>query len=230
MALDIEQQLPLAPPSQVGQWVERHGGAELAERARRIAQVEGTDPSAAAPAAAASPAPKAPDPAAIATAPGGRMMPDEPLPEATRPSLRPPPHDGAFTQTSLVSSDLERPARRSRRATALGLAFALVLLVAVGGLAMRARAPLPPAGAASAVPSAVASLPPSPSVAPSVPMASAGAPDDAVDPSDLPLVAPPSRTARPAPPVRRPPTVDCDPPYTVDANGYRKYKRECATR
>jgi hypothetical protein len=48
-------------------------------------------------------------------------------------------------------------------------------------------------------------------------------------------VAPPlPRAPRSAPAVRHAPSTPaapapgCDPPYTVDDNGYRKYKRECA--
>jgi serine/threonine-protein kinase len=81
-----------------------------------------------------------------------------------------------------------------------------------------------------AQPSAVASAAPAsapPSTASPAPSPNA---DDAIQPSALPLV--PARPARPAPPVRRPPAAQnpaCNPPYTVDANGYRKYKRECAS-
>ena len=39
-----------------------------------------------------------------------------------------------------------------------------------------------------------------------------------------PVTAPPPRTATPAPaPVRK----NCDPPYTIDSNGRKKYKLEC---
>jgi serine/threonine-protein kinase len=42
-------------------------------------------------------------------------------------------------------------------------------------------------------------------------------------------VAPARATATPGPrPARRRPSASCDPPFTVDANGYRHYKLECA--
>ena len=65
-ALAIEESLPLAPPSQVGQWVERVGEPELAERARRIAEVEGM----AGHGTSAPLLPRPRDNAAMATAPG----------------------------------------------------------------------------------------------------------------------------------------------------------------
>jgi hypothetical protein len=232
MALEIEQQLPLAPASQVGAWVERHGGDALAERARRIAEVEGTGESRESD--AAPPPLKPADQAAMATAPGGRPLMDEGSLVATRQMGRILPHEAAHTDTSLVSSDLERAPRRNRRATALGLGLAALVVVAVGGLAMRDRAPQPgvappaPAASSTAAPTAPADLVPS-----AVPATSVATPDDAVDPSALPLAPAPARPGRPlpfVPPIRRAPGVDCDPPYTVDANGYRKYKRECANR
>ncbi|HEY8039200.1 MAG TPA: serine/threonine-protein kinase [Polyangiaceae bacterium] len=234
MALEIEHQLPLAPASQVGQWVERHGGEALAERARRIAEVEGTGESPER--EVAPPAPKPADQAAMATAPGGRLAMDEGSLVATRQMGRILPHEAAHTDTSLVSSELERAPRRrvaNRRATAIGLGLAALVVVAVGGLAMRDRAPQ---GVASPAPPASSATPPVASpdpVATPVPATSVASPDDAVDPSALPLAPAPTRPGRPgsfAPPIRRAPGVDCDPPYTVDANGYRKYKRECANR
>ena len=227
MALEIEQQLPLAPPSQVGEWVERHGGAELAERARRIAEVEGTWESP----EVAAPARRKPDQAAMATAPGGRPVMDEGSLVATRPLGRMLPHEAAHTDTSLVSSELERMPRRSRRATVLGLGLAGLVVLAVSGLAMRDRAP-PTAASPAPVLSAIATAAAASAdpVAPGAPTPSVAGPDDAVDPSALPLAPAPGHPGRPLPPIRRAPGVDCDPPYTVDANGYRKYKRECATR
>jgi hypothetical protein len=240
MALAIEEALPLAPPSQVGEWVERHGGEALAERARRIAEVEGTPDG-----VSLGPAPaRAPDAAAIATAPGGRLALDEGSLVATRQLVRPPhPADSAGTDVSLVSSELETVAPRPRRALAVGLGVAAAGIVAAV-LALQARAPSQSAAptALSASASAPASTP-SAAFAPAAPSVLAVAPppaasqapaiDDAVSPSALPL-APPlpvPRLPRPvAAPRRAPaPAPGCDPPYTVDANGYRKYKRECAT-
>ncbi len=233
MALAIEQELPLAPASQVGQWVERLGGETLAERALRIAEVEGAPEGTAPP----SRAPRAPEPASVATAPGSRRPdPDEPSLVATRQMTRNLPRvavvDGAQTDTSLVSSELEKPAR-PRRTYAAGAALAALLILG-GGLVVASRSSAP--AFVQGTPST--GLPVTASAAPSV-SAIAAAPsaapaDDAIQPSALPLAPPVPRGARPAMPTRRaqpapvPPVPGCDPPYTVDANGYRKYKRECA--
>lgn len=233
MALAIEETLPLATASQVGQWVEHLGGASLAERARRIAEVEGAPES-------ASPEPRVsrpPEPASLATAPGGRIDPDEPSLVATRQMTRQLPRalavDAAQTDTSLVSSDLERPVR-TRRAYLAGAGVA-VLLVAGAGLVLASR-PTGSAVAPAVVPqasTAVSAAPPAVTAPPEPPAPTASqAPDDAIQPSALPLAPPVPHAPRPAAPTRRanpPPSANCDPPYTVDANGYRKYKRECAS-
>src|ERR1700689_2012963 len=120
-ALAIEGALPLPPPSQGGQWVERVGGPELAERARRIAEVEGT-------AGQGTSAPRLPRPrdtAAMATAPGSRMAIEELSLVATRPITRPVGLEVAHTDTSLVSSELEPAAPRSRRAYVAGIVGAV---------------------------------------------------------------------------------------------------------
>jgi serine/threonine-protein kinase len=233
MALAIEETLPLAPASQVGQWVERLGGEGLAERARRIAEVEGA-------AEGSSPAPRVsrpPDAASVATSPGGRIDPDEPSLVATRQMMQKFPRasavEAAQTDTSLVSSDLERPVR-SRRAYLAGAGFAALLVLAAGlVLAVRSSgnsvtpAVVPPASTVASAAPPVATAP-----ADTPPPAASQVTDDAVQPSNLPLAPPVPHSPRPAVPTRRanpPPSADCNPPYTVDANGYRKYKRECAS-
>jgi eukaryotic-like serine/threonine-protein kinase len=237
MALAIEEALPLAPASQVGRWVESLGGAGLADRARRIAEVEGA-PEGTTPA----PAPSRPDAASIATAPGRRPEPDEPSLVATRQMSRPLPWasgmDGAQTDTSLVSSELERPARARRTMVAgLGAAGLLAVALVAGGVVLASRAPssavAPTVSVPAATAPAAASAPPAASAAAAAP----ATPDDAIQPSALPLAPAAARPARPSTPVRKaasspasPASLGpaCDPPYTVDANGYRKYKRECA--
>jgi hypothetical protein len=232
MALAIEQELPLAPASQVGQWVERLGGETLADRALRIAEVEGA-PEGTAPPPRVS---RAPEPASVATAPGARRPEvDEPSLVATRQMTRNLPRaplvDAAQTDTSLVSSELERPAR-PRRAYAAGAALAGLLLLG-GGLVLASRSS-PPGLAQGITPTVLTAPAPSTPSVPATAVASTAPADDAIQPSALPLAPPAPRGPRPAMPTRRaqpppgPPPPGCDPPYTVDANGYRKYKRECA--
>jgi serine/threonine-protein kinase len=79
--------------------------------------------------------------------------------------------------------------------------------------------------------SPVSTTAPTTSVAPA-PAASQAPVDDAIQPSALPLAPPLPHAPRPTTTTRRAPAAlpaGCDPPYTVDANGYRKYKRECAS-
>jgi hypothetical protein len=249
MALAIEETLPLAPPSQVGQWVERFGGDALAERARRIAEVEGiVEPggtgglagSGAPGVTDAAPPPASrprPDAAAIATAPGGRRIAFDDLSlVATRPHVRAPAirePEPAHTDTSLVSSELAPPVRRTRRASVFGAAAVAAVVGVVGVLAMQTRTPgqatEPPASASTPVADLSATAAPPGAPAPTPSQAVVSPPDDAVDPGALPLAPPTVRPGRAAPAPRRAPNPACDPPYTVDANGYRKYKRECAT-
>jgi len=237
MALAIEQELPLAPASQVGQWVEKLGGEILAERALRIAEVEGAPEGTAPPPRVSRP----PDAASVATAPGrGRPEPDEPSLVATRQMTRnlarAPVVDAAQTDTSLVSSDLEKPPR-TRRAYVAGASLAALLVVG-GGLVLASRSS-PPVVAQGLTPSAPATQESSAPSAQPTAAGSTAAPatavaDDAIQPSALPLAPPAPHGPRPAMPTRHaqppagPPLPGCDPPYTVDANGYRKYKRECA--
>jgi serine/threonine-protein kinase len=247
MALAIETALPLATPSQVGQWVERLTGDLLAERRRQIAEIErdgegaegGTSIRLSRPA----------DPAVnIATAPGGRLPFDEGSVSMTRPEGRAPRAEAMFTDTSLVASEPQVRRRPDRRSSLVGLGG--VALVAAGvalGVMWLRGSPAGPAGATNIATGAsmpapavtwVASTTSSPPavdpVAPGAPPASistAPAPPE-VSPTDLPLA--PAATAHPTfvPRIavpRRAPGAACDPPYTIDANGYKKYKRECAS-
>jgi serine/threonine-protein kinase len=235
MALAIEAALPLAPPSQVGQWVVRLTADVLAERRQIIADIEreleGADGGTAIRLA------RVKDPAVnIPTAPGGRPVLDEPSLSLTRPEGRVPVQEAVFTDTSLVSSEARPPRRSGRRASLLGLAF--VAIAVVGAVTVLRLAPLTSSSTAIAPTSAsnVASATTSTAVSPptsttaSIPSAAAIPTDSppVVTPTDLPeaTATAPSRAAEPR---RRPPSASCNPPYTIDANGYKRYKRECAS-
>jgi serine/threonine-protein kinase len=231
MALAIEESLPLATPSQVGQWVERLMADVLSERRQQIAEiereVEGAD------GGTAIRLSRPPDPAVnIPTAPGGRPPVDEPSLMATRPEMRAPAQEAMFTDTSLVASEPRSPTRRtSRRGSLLGLAsVGLVTLAVVGGVALLRRNAASPTAAtgtttASVVPVASGTASPPP-VAPAATTADPDAPP-VVSPTDLPEATSPP-TGRALPPRRAAP-ASCNPPYTIGPNGYKKYKRECAS-
>jgi hypothetical protein len=215
--------------------VERLMADVLAERRRQIAAIEregeGDD------GGTAIRMSRPPDPAVnIPTAPGGRVPVDEPSLQATRPELRAPLAEAMFTDTSLVASEPQSPPRRpGRRGSLVGLAsLGLVSLVIVGGVAMRRRdGAAPPVAAASATTTTAAatsdvtaSTPPTPGTT-TAPATEPPSPP-VVSPTDLPeATSPPA--ARVASPPRRPAPASCNPPYTIGPNGYKKYKRECAS-
>jgi serine/threonine-protein kinase len=231
MALAIEESLPLATPSQVGQWVERLMADVLAERRQQIAEIEREGEGAEGGTAIRMSRP--PDPAVnIPTAPGGRPPVDEPSLNATRPELRAPAVEAMLTDTSLVASE-PRPATRrtSRRGSLVGLAsVGLVFLGVIGGVALLRRdGTRPPVAATAATIAPVVPVTHVASPAPLPPAATTADPDapPVVSPTDLPEATSPP-TGHAAPPRRAAP-ASCNPPYTIGPNGYKKYKRECAS-
>ncbi len=237
MALAIEAALPLAPPSVVGQWVDRLTADLLAERRKLVADIEregeGTE------GGTVIRLSRPPDPAiGVATAPGGRAPLDEPSLSVTRPEGRLAAQaEGMLTDTSLVSSQARPPRRTSRRATvlAVGLAAATVagtlLLLRAG---VRTDAPrttaTTTAASAPAAPTASAASAAAPPPSSAAPAAAPTAPSPpVVSPTDLPEATPTSPPRGIEPRRRAPAGSSCNPPYTIDANGYKKYKRECAT-
>jgi serine/threonine-protein kinase len=212
MARAIEACVAPATPSAVGAWVDGLQGPTVRERAARIAQIERQGPS--------RPAEREVVGAATAEAPG----------------------DVAATQLTQVSSSDPRatpPSRRGLWVAALGG----VALAAAGGALAAYRAShggaLPPAPVESpsatsrAADSAAAVQPPAAS---GQPLASAPAATSAPAPVATPSTAPAIPATRPkprrgaTPPLAAPATTKanaCDPPYTVDADGVRQYKKQC---
>jgi serine/threonine-protein kinase len=240
MAIAVEEALPLAPPSQVGQWVERLTQDALAERRRQIADIEGeSDGGGGEDDGTAIRLARARDSARnIPTSPGGRPGLDEPSMTVTRRESLPPAsaHEALPTDTSLVSSELAPPRRTGRRASVLALGGAAALVI--GGALLLTRGDASP-------PVHVESSPPAPSVQPAAPaVAPTAAEPSTIAVDDLPSASPalpssPEPSGAPVPGARPHPAGDgarrhlpgpCDPPYTIDANGYKKYKRECASR
>jgi serine/threonine-protein kinase len=245
MALAIEGTVPLAPPSHVGQWVERLRPEMLAERRTQIAEIE-RELEAAGPGTAIRLAP-ARDPAVdIATSPGGRRVADEASVTATLPVARETAHETMLTETSLVASEPHPRGRSSLRAPLLALAILLVVVGAVASLrramtgASRAIATTTAAASTNAATmTATAAM-----TATGTPRAASSiSPEPAPTPGPAPAIAPESpapvttidRPAATAPHSGRPEhhrrasPPSCTPPYTIDANGYKRYKRECAS-
>ncbi len=206
MAVALEAACAPATPREVGAWVAGLAASELAERAALVASIER----------------------------GASVGVDRDAQTGPTASLE------ASSQRSLaaIAAAKEPPPRASRRSLVFGAAV-LALAIAAGFGAGRARdrdpSVLAPAGRPSPptfIASATWTAPPAEPVAIAT-SASAVAPSaSARGNSDAPTsrVAAPrasSSAARRAPPAAsaRPPA--CDPPYTVDPEGVRVYKREC---
>ena len=136
------------------------------------------------------------------------------------------------------------PSRR-RRALFVSLALGAVLLpIAIAIAITLLRSPASPASSGPELPASasLAALTEAPGGEPSpapLPPASAASGSGAIRPPDPPTATIPSETtdagAKPAPPKvaaptgRKPPGRNdpCNPPFTVDEQGHKRYKREC---
>jgi serine/threonine-protein kinase len=185
MARALENVLPAATASELGDFVERWAGTTLQERQRQLGDIEaGNEES---PASGARPA------------------------------------RGAEPETQLsASSDRTLGASpRGRAAIAVSAALAAAAVLVFAGMRLGAR------GTTSS-PASVAEPTQSATSAPSAEPTSASI-STAASAADTPSAPPP-----PAPkPVARPgrggaTRPSCAPPYTIDADGTRIYKRECA--
>jgi serine/threonine-protein kinase len=232
MALAIETTLPLATPSQVGQWVERLTADVLSERRRQIAEIEreaeggegGTHIRLA----------RTVDPAVnIPTAPGGRIEPEREEPSLTATRLEgrisgAPAQEAMFTDTSLVAPEASPPPRPGRRATVLGVVGVGLVSVAVAGGALLLRRDAPSPAVAASATTTTPAAPSASAAATPVPTATETSTTPLVSPTDLPEAT--SRSPHPQPGSgRRPGPASCNPPYTIGPDGYKKYKRECAS-
>ncbi len=213
MALALENVAAVVPPSQLGEWTRALAEAGLAKRAATVARIE---------ALAATddvPAPPYSAPRFAATLP---------LTEAPRSSqdfartlaYREPPHTGSAANTALTTGPMLSSQRKKRITVVLLLAAVTcgiaggVLLAVLGAKSdgptqTSARAASPGAGTDVAPAPTTPELPPAPvAEALGAPAASASA-----------------ETPRPKPAAAK--RASCNPPYTLDAQGIKVYKREC---
>jgi serine/threonine-protein kinase len=229
MALALERCIPLAPPSEVGSWVETLAKSVLTSRSERIAEIEssssvklqsgGFDEH-------------------VASSSSAQFLDNVRASHPPRePSARSLPGNETSSQLSSISVSksgaIEREGGRRRRAVLV--ACALLAVGIIGFVAWRIGAPPAVAVAAaapsnaplptpSAEPSAAIApfdLPGSPSQAPSASVASVSSAPPVVR---RPLVRLPVNNPRPPPAG---PSKDCDPPYTLDAEGHKHYKLNC---
>jgi serine/threonine-protein kinase len=213
MARALESALPAATASEVSDFVERWARASLEDRARQIAAIEsGSEPLAAR--------------AATAVASG---------------VLAPAAHDATAsnvageleTQLSASSHLVHRTGAGTggtwRRAAIAGSAIAAVGLALGAGVRLGKHAATRGATAAAPASASGAAI-----ATASEPAASAPATASAYASASVsaPASAPASVRDRPARHPTRAPSglmpTGCSPPYTLDADGIRHYKRECA--
>lgn len=118
---------------------------------------------------------------------------------------------------------------RGKTATRLAIATSVGLLVGAGAFVFRGGSG---AGRASGDVSVMRTAPPPPSPLPAVTSVAEGAVVPTIAVTDLPL-APTSAASKPAskpaPSSSAASVRACDPPYSIDARGWKHFKRECLT-
>jgi serine/threonine-protein kinase len=216
MALAIEQNGGLVPATELGDWVTSLAGPALAERAGRLNAIEASG-------------------ARVETSKGGKPFPislGEVVAESDQTITGAPASMPSGVSTAAVVSP-RQPRRRSGLLIAL-IGFVGAVVAVMGWRLTRVPAadlrPLPagsPAGSATLVASLapssitpVASAPATIAVAPSSPASSSPA-----SPSPSTHSVKPPRPRASAPTTK--PHDDCDPPYTIDAENHKIYKRNC---
>ncbi len=213
MARALEAATPLATPLRVGEWVEKMVGGALATRARAISEIEQIQDLVSVGSSSRPP----------------RLLAGSEEPTAVELRTGPSQSDRSIEALEADSVDFN-PNRRRRVAVAL-VALVVGFLVTTAFLVFRAAEP--PSRPVS--PSPVA-------VAPSIPVPAAAA-AAAAEPSSLaPAAGTPSRSPQPdgeaeATPPSSPSSIsrkpggktkkNCEPPYTIDEAGHRRYKMEC---
>ena len=234
MAIALQKAVPLAAPSDIGEWVESLAHDTLMERSGRIAEIENSSSSdVRVPMRMSEP----PSPTLVA-----RLSPPTPPPriDATEPSSQ------LSSITMSKSDSLPSEARKKRRGVvAAMLAFAVLASIALVIVLTRRGAdrttasgarggePPPKATATTTPPKTTgASEPGSASPSPS-PSPSAGA-SIATASSTTASIAGALTTTKPPPPatthapISKPkPKADCSTPYTVDEKGKKHFKPEC---
>jgi serine/threonine-protein kinase len=287
MALALEAAIPLAPPSQVGRWVEGLVGDALAERTEQIAGIERLVESSSSDATssalmtigggASAPANQQNEGLATGARPAplskmDRTDPTQPLGGRPRgmtdPTIVDRPAALSTTKDPVVVVTQGAKRRRSGRWLAVLVLVVLALSAVAGVHTLRANpTPSAPALAATIGPVETHEAPPPPPVpsaqtasdwhpvaAPSLPAVPASPdPQSAATtgstkkapPPTIPSARPASRgqattqatetaeapAAPPATTSTRPSTsspASCDPPFYIDADGTKRYKRYCA--
>jgi serine/threonine-protein kinase len=209
MARALEQCMHLPSSSEVGDYVEQMAGVLLDSRTRELAAIE-SEGSAAEVGATAH---EASEPAQMATTSNAFG------PASLRSGWKP---TAAVVALVLAGAGLVAATRAAPSRVSDGVTFP-------AATAPSFSAPLANvAGPSAAAPSTTASTGEVPSASSSAPVPQASAASVARSRSSVAGPAGGPAAARPAArPATQPPATQCDPPYFVDATGYRHYKREC---
>ncbi|HEY3499844.1 MAG TPA: serine/threonine-protein kinase [Polyangiaceae bacterium] len=210
MAAELERTGLVAPRSEVAVWVERLAAQALAKRSKLVEAVEAT---------ARSVPPPAPAPVSSHESATG----------ALNPIVAPIPAPGAVPASAFAR----------HRAKLAGAAVAL-LAFAVLGVSLTRHTPAPEPSKTAIPPEIAAPAPTGVTAAPQA-KATTPVPDDQVP--EKAATSTPEAARTPAPPpdaaLAKPSAAtktstktkarskNCNPPYTVDAKGRRRYKAEC---
>jgi eukaryotic-like serine/threonine-protein kinase len=199
MAVALEMAVRPASAREIGEWVETSAPAMLAMRADLVARIEASS---------------------VHTREGSEIAAGS----AVLGGSDTDPH----TTSSHVSDAFRKPRRRPRLPLVLGTGATLLVVGATALLTMQ-RSPVLPRAESPVASSDVAALPDSSSAAepaaavppiyrPSLPKVVPGASASAA-------TKPAARAASPA--TTKPAHLDCNPPYTVDDDGIRRWKKGC---
>ena len=236
MAGAVERAVPRATPREVAVWVEDIGHQMLAKRAARVANIEslpgdGGDVGRAPPeldlAGLAPGDVKQRAQAATLMLTEGAAPKVEPTmvsPGASTPAVPTASPATLASPTSPVEKAPEAPGRRSTAAVAA--AIGLLLLAVVGVFAWRASHPstepgdVPVSEPAPAPPSATV-------VAEKKPAVDTPAEGPSAEPRTPTTSSPATSQAKPKQPGAKRPQPGCDPPYTVDESGVKRFITRC---
>jgi serine/threonine-protein kinase len=208
MARELEAVAPPASSLKVAEWVDSMLGPALAERAEIVSRIEQLK--------------ELPQGGLSSRPPRVLVSAEEPTAVEYRSATD--ASDGSVEPTGTSEAFVELARKRKQNARLALVAIALLVLVLV---LLFGRSPEPLSVRAPTVPSAVPSLA-SPSVVverPAPAPASAAPSAESALPSAT--AATPVRAAPPRPKPRVKDRENCDPPYTIDEEGVRRYKMEC---
>ena len=204
MAIAIEHVIPPALAREVGEWVQATVRDELERRGQALERLQREESE------SSEPAPAPPPAGNEATADYQHSVVAEV--RALGPSPMQPPERGRVTRTALFG------------VIAGVVLFTGLVVVAITARGGKSEVPAPPSAAVVAMPSSLPSARLAPSVdVPALESASAAVP--VAGPAPSPGTS--TRRTPPGPRPPKPPAKGCDPPYWVDGEGIKHYKKEC---